>query len=111
ACDFGGIDDTRTEEIFECPGCAVETETKFIPIEHHPNDCGCAVAGISRELTHRLLTGSAYDPHPNLRVPGKVQKVQHRGTTKQGHASARNHALLDGGARGVNRVLDSPSRL
>src|SRR6185503_4193579 len=65
------------------------------------------LARVRRELTERLLESTTEDVHAGLLVAGGLDRVERLDRVEKRDLTAGDHALLDAGAGGRERVLDA----
>src|SRR4051812_32707239 len=103
----GRVDDAGGDEVRVLAGRGVEADAR-VGLADLVDDDRALEAGVLRDLTERLLERAQDDAHAGLLVvdAGGVD-VDGVGRLEQGDAAAGHDALLESGARGLQRVLDA----
>src|SRR4051812_16294668 len=103
---LGGIDHARLHEILVLVRARVVAEPGFTLLDLLQHDAAFE-AGIPDDAAERLLDGAPYHLHADGFVAGGRERLERAARADEGDASAGHDALLDRGARGVQRVLDA----
>src|SRR4051812_10827906 len=107
ARDHGGVDDARADQVDHLAGGGVQALARG-GLADVVDDDRALVAGVLRDLAERLLERADDDLRARLLVLD-VERVEIDRTDRleQRDAAARHDALLEGGAGGLQRVLDA----
>src|SRR5262249_7573633 len=84
---------------------------RALPGAHLVEDDRALGAGVLRDPAQRLLDGPAHDAHAEALFLGHRQLLQRTGRADECDAAAGHDALLDRGARRVQRVFYAPFSL
>src|SRR6266566_4078253 len=104
--DLGGVDDARRHQVLERVGLGVVAEVLVLRLLHLPDDDRRLGARVLRDHPHRLLERPAHDLTADLLVfIAPLHLVEHALAPQQRHTTARDDALLDRGARGVQCIF------
>src|SRR6266576_2826159 len=106
AGDLSGVDDARRHQVLERVGLGVVAEVLVLRLLHLPDDDRRLGARVLRDHPHRLLERPAHDLTADLLVfIAPLHLVEHALAPQQRHTTARDDALLDRGARGVQCIF------
>src|SRR5215467_8643756 len=105
ALDLGGIDDARLQHVHVLQALGVEAAVHDLLGLDLLHDDAALEPGVLDDLTNGLLEGAPHDHGAHLLVALQLETVDLGRRPQQGDTAARHDALLDRGARGVERVL------
>ena len=107
AHDLGGIDDALLDHVAVLVALRVVAERARSLVHHLADHDRALDAGVLRDLADRRLQGLAHDVDAGVLILVFALDRDRLGRLQQHHAAARHDALLDGRARGVERVVDA----
>src|SRR5215211_975480 len=104
----GRVDDAGADQVDVLAGGRVEANAGGLGATHLVDHDRALEAGVLRDLAERLLERAQDDPRAGLLVVDVDDvEVDRLGRLEQRDAAARHDALLEGGAGGLQRVLDA----